>query len=319
MRFGTVSLILAGALMAIGLLFPWIKTIGILGLCYGLAALGVALPARAGQVSFGHAMFACVSAYAVAFTAKALPHLDGLALIVWSVGLSTGFAAVLGLFMVRYRGIFFGMLNLAVSMVIVALLGKLYSLTGGSDGIRVDRPTFLGLVTERSEFETMLLGFTLLVSLGCGWFYQRFIHSASGEALSGLKTNETRLEYLGLSAHHVLWVGYVISGFFLSLSGAIFAMAQGLVTPDMGSWTRSGEFVFIMILGGVNHALGAFVGAGIFEVVKLAASAYMAGVWQLLLGVTLLVVIVVAPEGIIGALEKRKSSTRNSQQQGGQA
>jgi ABC-type branched-subunit amino acid transport system permease subunit len=307
MRFGTISLVLAVAMMLIGLLFPWMKTIGILGLCYGLAALGVALPARAGQVSFGHAMFACVAAYAVAFTAKAFPHLDGLILIAWSVTVSTLFAALLGWFMVRYRGIFFGMLNLAVSMVIVALLGKLYSLTGGSDGIRVDRPTFFGFVTERSEFETILLSFTLLVSLGCGWFYQRFIHSASGEALSGLKTNETRLEYLGLSAQKVLWVGYVISGVFLSLSGAIFALAQGLVTPDMGSWTRSGEFVFIMILGGVSHALGAFVGAGIFEVVKLAASAYMAGVWQLLLGVTLLLVIVVAPEGIIGALEKRKS------------
>jgi ABC-type branched-subunit amino acid transport system permease subunit len=307
MRFGTISFVLAVAMMLIGLLFPWMKTIGILGLCYGLAALGVALPARAGQVSFGHAMFACVSAYAVAFTAKAFPHWDGLILIVWSVSLSTLFSALLGWFMVRYRGIFFGMLNLAVSMVIVALLGKLYSLTGGSDGLRVDRPTLLGVMTERSEFETILLSFTLLVSLGCGWVYQRFIHSASGEALAGLKTNETRLEYLGLSAQKVLWVGYVISGLFLSLSGAIFALAQGLVTPDMGSWTRSGEFVFIMILGGVNHALGAFVGAGIFEVVKLAASAYMAGVWQLLLGVTLLLVIVVAPEGIIGALEKRKS------------
>jgi ABC-type branched-subunit amino acid transport system permease subunit len=308
MRFGTISLVLAVGLMVIGLLFPWMKTIGILGLCYGLASLGVSLPARSGQVSFGHAMFACVAAYAVAFTAKAFPQLDGLMLIVWSVVFSTAFSAVLGLFMVRYRGIFFGMLNLAVSMVIVALLGKLYSLTGGSDGIRVDRPTFFGFVTERSEFETLLLGFTLLVSLGCGWFYQRFIHSASGEALSGLKTNETRLEYLGLSAQKVLWVGYVISGVFLSLSGAIFALAQGLVTPDMGSWMRSGEFVFIMILGGASHALGAFVGAGIFEVVKLAASAYMAGVWQLLLGITLLVVIVVAPEGIIGAFNKKKEN-----------
>jgi ABC-type branched-subunit amino acid transport system permease subunit len=289
------------------------KTIGILGLCYGLATLGVALPARSGQVSFGHAMFACVSAYTVAFTAKAFPQLDGVMLIAVSVCLSTAFSAVLGLFMVRYRGIFFGMLNLAVSMVIVALLGKLYSLTGGSDGIRVDRPTFFGWVTERNEFETLLLGFTLLVSVGCGWFYQRFIHSAAGEALSGLKTNETRLEYLGLSAHRVLWVGYVISGVFLSLSGAIFALAQGLVTPDMGSWMRSGEFVFIMILGGASHALGAFVGAGIFEVVKLAASAYMAGVWQLLLGITLLVVIVVAPEGIIGALNKKKEDSQGEQ------
>ena len=122
----------------------------------------------------------------------------------------------------------------------------------------------------------------------------------------GLKSNETRLEYLGLSAHRVLWVGYVISGLFVSLSGAIFALAQGLVTPDIGSWTRSGELVFITILGGVSHSLGAFIGAAIFEAVKLTAAAYMAGVWQLLLGFTLLFVIVVAPDGIIGALEKRK-------------
>ena len=94
MRFGTFSVVLASGLMAIGLLFPWMKTIGILGLCYGLAALGVALPARAGQVSFGHAMFACVSAYAVAFIAKAFPHLDGVMLIALGVSLSTLFAAL---------------------------------------------------------------------------------------------------------------------------------------------------------------------------------------------------------------------------------
>jgi ABC-type branched-subunit amino acid transport system permease subunit len=306
MPLGIISIMLAVGLMALGLLLPWIKTIVILGLCYGLAALGVSLPARAGQVSFGHAMFACVSAYTVAFTAKWLPQLDGFLLMACGVGLTTLFAAVLGGFMMRYRGIFFGMLNLAVSMVIVALLGKLYALTGGSDGIRIDRPTLLGWMTERSEYETLLLGITLLVALGCGWFYQRFIQSAWGQALSGLKSNETRLEYLGLSAQHVLWLGYVISAVFLSLAGALFALAQGLVTPDLGSWTRSGEFVFIMILGGVSHALGAFVGAGIFEVVKLAASAYMAGVWQLLLGVTLLVVIALAPQGITGALIKRQ-------------
>jgi ABC-type branched-subunit amino acid transport system permease subunit len=306
MKFGLISFVLACVVLALGLMFPWSKTIVILGLCYGLASLGVALPARSGQVSFGHAMFACVAAYAVAFVAKAFPATDGLVLILAGTLISTLFAALTGLFIVRYRGIFFGMLNLAVSMVIVALLGKLYSLTGGTDGIRVDRPAIFGFVTERNEFETILLVLTLAISLAAGWFYQRFIKSGSGEALLGLKSNETRLEYLGLSAHRVLWVGYVISGLFVSLSGAIFALAQGLVTPDIGSWTRSGELVFITILGGVSHSLGAFIGAAIFEAVKLTAAAYMAGVWQLLLGFTLLFVIVVAPDGIIGALEKRK-------------
>lgn len=301
MQLGAFSVISVLLVFALGLVFPWTKTMLIIGLCYGLSALGVALPARSGQVSFGHAMFACVSAYAVAFIAKAFPSMDGLWLIVLATLVGTVFAIVLGSFVVRYRGIFFGMLNLAISMVIVALLGKLYEISGGTDGIRVQRPSFAGMITDRSEFETMLLLLSCCAALLAGWFYQRFTQSSTGEALAGMKSNETRLEYLGISAHHILWVGYAWSGFFVSLAGAVFALAQGLVTPDMGAWTRSGELVFILILGGSSHALGPFVGAAVFQAVKLFASAYMAGVWQMLLGFTLLIVIALAPEGMLGA------------------
>lgn len=131
MQLGAFSVISVLLVFALGLVFPWTKTMLIIGLCYGLSALGVALPARSGQVSFGHAMFACVSAYAVAFIAKAFPSMDGLWLIVLATLVGTVFAIVLGSFVVRYRGIFFGMLNLAISMVIVALLGKLYEISGG--------------------------------------------------------------------------------------------------------------------------------------------------------------------------------------------
>jgi len=106
MKFGLISFVLACVVLALGLMFPWSKTIVILGLCYGLASLGVALPARSGQVSFGHAMFACVAAYAVAFVAKAFPAADGLVLILAGTVISTLFAALTGLFIVRYRGIF---------------------------------------------------------------------------------------------------------------------------------------------------------------------------------------------------------------------
>ncbi len=310
MKMGIASVFALLLLLTIGVLFPWSKTLLIIGLCYGLSALGVAIPAKSGQVSFGHAMFACVSAYSVAFMASAFPAWDGLLLIVLATLLGTLFSALLGLFVVRYRGIFFGMLNLAVSMVIVTLLGKLYNLSGGTDGIRVERPALMGMLADRSGFETLLLVLTCCLCLLAGWFYQRFTQSATGEALVGLKSNETRLEYLGISAYRVLWVGYVWSGLMVSLAGAIFALAQGLVTPDMGAWTRSGELVFIMILGGVSHAMGPFVGAAIFQAVKLFASAYMAGVWQMLLGFTLLVVIAVAPDGILGALHKRRQSPR---------
>ncbi len=116
--------------------------------------------------------------------------------------MAASFAAALlvGSFVVRYRGIFFGMLNLALSMVLFALLGKLYTLTGGSDGLRIARPTLAGLAMERESFERALLLLSLLLSLLLAWWVQRYFRSGSGQALSAIKTNETRIEYLGFSA-----------------------------------------------------------------------------------------------------------------------
>jgi ABC-type branched-subunit amino acid transport system permease subunit len=302
MRTRMLTIAAAVACLVLGLLFPWIKTTAIVGICYGLAALGVAVLLRAGQISFGHAMYACISGYAVAFLARAYPQLDGLVLIAAGVGVSVVAGAVVGLFVVRYRGIFFGMLNLAISMVLYSLLSKLYELTGGSDGLRITRPTLAGLTFERGGFETAMLILTIAAALILGWVVQRYFNSAAGEALAGVKTNETRLEYLGLSAGRILWNGYLLSAGLVGLSGALFALVQGLVTPELGYWLRSGEFVFIAILGGASHVLGAFLGALVFECVKLFAAAFLTGVWQMLLGFTLIAVILVAPAGIVGLL-----------------
>jgi ABC-type branched-subunit amino acid transport system permease subunit len=307
MRFQLLALVGAALLLALGLAFPWLRTPAIVSLCFGLAALGVGVMLRAGQVSFGHAMYACVAGYAVAFLARAWPQLDTLALLALATGASLLAGAVVGLFVVRYRGIFFGMLNLAVSMVLFALVGKLYTLTGGTDGLRINRPRLAGLALERAGYEMALLVLSLLLALLLGWLVQRYCQSPAGQALAGVKTNETRLEYLGLSARRVLWHGYLVSVGLVGLSGALFALVQGLVTPDMGSWLRSGELVFIAILGGAGHALGAFIGALVFEAIKLLAAAYMTGVWQMLLGTVLIVVILVAPEGIVGLLLRRRA------------
>ncbi len=298
-------LIGAGACLALGIAFPWLKTPAIVALTYGLAALGVAVMLRAGQISFGHAMYACVAGYTVAFLQRSWPDLDGLILVIAGVAASLAAGAVVGIFVVRYREIFFGMLNLAISMVLFSLLGKFYELTGGTDGLRVARPTLAGITFERAGFETALLALILVAALALGWLVQRFFKSAAGEAMAGVKTNETRLEYLGLSVRRILWNGYVLSAGLVGLSGALFVLLQGLVTPELGYWLRSGEFVFVAILGGAGSALGPFLGALAFEAIKLVAAAFLTGVWQMLLGATLIAVILVAPEGIAGLLRRK--------------
>lgn len=302
----TVSVVVV---MGLALAFPWLKLPLILGLCYGLAALGIVVLLRAGQISFGHAMYACIAGYVVAFLGQRYPGLDGLLLIVAGTLVSVLASMLIGAFVVRYREIFFGMLNLAISMVLFTVLGKFYNLTGGTDGLRISRPEMLGFQLERAPFELFLLVLVLGVSLLVIFGVQRFFESSSGQALSAIKTNETRLEYLGVSARKVLWKGYVLSAALCGLSGSLFGLSQGLVTPEMGYWLRSGEFVFIAILGGAGHAAGAFVGALLYEFLKMYAAALVSGSWQLVLGVILIVIIYFLPKGLTGLLRKRKVLT----------
>jgi ABC-type branched-subunit amino acid transport system permease subunit len=134
---------------------------------------------------------------------------------------------------------------------------------------------------------------------------QRYFASVPGQQLAAIKTNETRLEYLGISAKRVFWHGYVLAAALCGLGGSLFALAQGLVTPEMGYWVRSGEIVFIAILGGAGHAAGAFIGAFVFEFVKLYVAAWLTGAWQLVLGAILLVMVFAAPSGIFALIEPR--------------
>ena len=298
-----IALLLALAI-ALPLALPWLKTPFLLALSNGLSVLGVIVLIRAGQVSFGNAMFACLAGYGATFAARAW-HLDALLLIAVGTLLAATAGAIVGLFMVRYRGIFFGMLNLAFSMMLFAVLGKFGAVTGGTDGLRFDRPTFGFVHLERDGFETALLGVALLLALAAGWIVQRYFASVDGKALAAIKTNETRLEYLGISAKRVFWGGYVLAAALCGLGGTLFALTQGLVTPEMGYWVRSGELVFVAILGGSSHAVGAFIGAFVFEFMKLYAAALLTGTWQLVLGLILIVMVFVAPSGIFGLLAKR--------------
>ena len=198
MLMRTVPWLIAGLALLLGLLLPWLKTPLIIALSYGFAALGVSVLIRAGQVSFGHAGFTCLAGYAVVAVSRAWPQADGLLLML--IGAAAGLlsGAITGLFMVRYRGIFFGMLNLALSMVLFAVLGKFYHLTGGTDGLRMERPPLLGQVLERAGFETGLLVVSaVLVVAACG-LLRRFYASPTGQALPAIKSNEVRLEYLGI-------------------------------------------------------------------------------------------------------------------------
>ena len=273
-------------------------------LAKGIVVLGIVLLLQAGQVSFGHAMFFATGAYTAAFWGKYMGGGDILLYIVLGGISSTIVGLLVGMFVVRYREIFFGMLNLAFSMVLWSLLEKMFHYTNGADGIRVARPGLLGFSFTPETFQYVILYVSLVVAIAAFFGVQRYLESPLGHMLRAIKSNETRLEYLGMSARRVLLIGYVISAFLGGVGGTLVAIIQQIATPEFGFWTKSGEFVFIAILGGGAHAFGAFAGAAMFEIVRFYAAAHLADAWQLILGVVLIVIILYAPNGLIGLRQR---------------
>lgn len=308
-------ILLALALAGLPVLMPTSQTFLAIVYAKSLAVLGIILLLQAGQVSFGHGMFFATGAYTVAFLGRALGGGDMGLLMLASLITSAVFGLVVGLFVVRYRYIFFGMLNLAFSMVLYSVLEKFFHLTGGSDGLRIRRPTLFGFQFDRTGFDGVLYYLTLALALGSAVLVWRYLRSPLGQALKAMKTNETRLDYIGVSARLVLLVGYVISAVLCGLGGAALGLIQGIATPEYAYWTRSAEFVFIAILGGVGHVAGALAGSFVYEAIRTYAAAFVADSWQLILGFVLLMIILRAPSGLVGLVEtliERRRAARAS-------
>ena len=284
---------------------PSWATLFALILAKGIVVLGIILLLQAGQVSFGHAMFFAAGAYSAAFWSRYVGTGDIVLYLVMGSLSATLLGLLVGLFVVRYRAIFFGMLNLAFSMVLWSLLEKMFHYTNGADGIRVARPALAGFSFTPEVFQFVVLYVCLALAIAAFWITQRYLDSPLGHMLRAMKSNETRLEYLGTSARSVLLKGYVLSAFLAGIGGTLVAIIQQIATPEFAFWTKSGEFVFIAVLGGGTHAFGAFAGAALFEIVRFFAAAQLANAWQLILGLVLIAIILFAPGGLIGIGDRK--------------
>jgi ABC-type branched-subunit amino acid transport system permease subunit len=279
---------------------PTLQVLLTLALAKGIAVMGITVLLRSGQVSFGHALFFAIAAYGGAFTLMLMPGADLIVVFLLGVTAAVLSGVLVGLFVARYRFIFFAMLNLAFSMIFWSILEKFYHYTGGADGMRLPRPTVFWIEMERGAYELFMFYLALALAIGLGWFSMRWLESPAGQLFRTLKTNETRLQYLGMSPQRVMMNGYVLSAMLCGTGGILMGLVQGVVTPEYAYWIRSGEMVFIAVLGGAGSVPGALVGAAIYEIVRTYASAFAGDVWQLVLGTFLLVIILFAPGGIAG-------------------
>jgi ABC-type branched-subunit amino acid transport system permease subunit len=289
----------AGLFVAAPLVVPtWILFLLTLALAKFIVVLAVALFLRAGLVSFGHALFYAIGAYTVGFASKWFGVHEAVLLVPLGTLLGAGVAALVGLLIARYRGVFFAMLNLAVSMILYAILLKFYWVTGGTDGLGVRTPTLLGFLPPRAFVRMTYYYVTLGIGGAVIYVVHRFLVSPLGYFLKALADNEIRIEYSGGSVRRVIYATYVLSGALGGLAGVLVAFTVGHIVPEYAFWLQSGEFVFIALLGGYGSVPGPLAGAIAFEFIRTYASKYAPYAWQMILGIIMLLIILLQPGGL---------------------
>lgn len=301
----TIAGLLAVALIVAGALLPeWILYTGSIMLAKGLVVLGLVLLLRMGLVSFGQGMYFCIGAY-ICGLLTLWGISDALALVLLAGAGSCFAGLVLGTFLSAYRGVFFAMFNLALSMILYGVLLKSVSI-GGSDGIGVSAPSYFGFEPSGEQRSYAFYVFAVLVAAAAGCFVRIYTRSGTGLASSSVRDCEIRLEYLGLSVRRLIMINYMISTGLAGLGGGLVALVSGHIIPELSYWTTSGDFVFITVLSGPGGIIPAFAGTALFEAIRLMAGQYLPNAWQLLLGSFLLLSIFFMPNGISALFGRRR-------------
>jgi branched-chain amino acid transport system permease protein len=292
------------ALLAGGPLLPqWAMFIVTIAFAKGLVALGLMLLLRAGLISFGQALYYCLGAYA----AGALGRFLGIADIFVQMlagALAAGIAAfILGFLLAKYRGIFFGLLSLALSMILYGLLVKNEAL-GSTDGFNILPSMLFHVRPSAGSVRYVVLAAAAVVSVGLALLVHRYLRTPLGRLAPAIKDNEIRVEYMGASARYAVHVIYVVAAVLAGVGGALAATTVGHIDPDMAFWTTSGEFIFITILAGTGSVVAPFAGALIYEIIHTTAYDLSPNTWQLSLGAALLIIIVFLPQGLWSLVSK---------------
>ena len=273
---------------------------------YAIALLGFNLLfGMTGLLSFGHALFIGVGAYTASSLTSKMDVLGFEVILLVAALVSALVALAVGALCVRYTRIFFGMLTLAFGMLFYSFLFKFYGITGGDQGMRVLRPTLLGMEWPggKTAFLTGPFYFYVLILLALlGLVMWRIVQSPFGLHLKAIRENAGKASYVGVQIFRMRLAAFVISGVYGGIAGAILAVTTGLADPELTYWTHSGNLVFMAVLGGSGTFVGPAVGALAFVLLQdfvMTVTQY----WRFVMGGVLVLLVVFLPQGLMGAVE----------------
>jgi len=251
-----------------------------------------------GMVSFGHAAYFALGAYTAALLVKKAGWPVLLALPLTPVVAAAG-ALLFGFFIVRLSHTYFAMLSLAFGQIVYTVIFKWKTLTGGDDGVLdVWPPAALKSPVAYYYFALAVVGLAM-------WALAAVVDSPFGYALKAVRENPRRARFIGINVRRHQLMAFVISGAFSGLAGGLFAFYNGSVFPDFAYFNKSFEPLVVALLGGVQSFGGPLVGAFAFKVLEWLISRQWPVYWPLFLGASVIVVIVVLPQGFVGLLGRR--------------
>ena len=298
---------LGGAALGLGVL-PWVLAryqLSILTdvLIFGLFALSLDLiMGYTGMVSFGHAAYFGLGAYASALVLIHFGQPIPLALLAGAV--LAGLVAVpVGWFSTRATGIYFAMLTLAFAQLLYTVAYKWRDLTGGSDGIAGVPKTALfwggpSLASPRAFY--FVVAATIVVSLV---LCHALVSSPFGRALQAIRENERRFVALGRDPRPFKLVAFVVAAAFAGLAGALFAPFRGFASPEVMFWVLSGQGLMMVITGGIGTLVGPIVGAIVFILIQEILSSYTEH-WMIFSGAIFVVMVIFLPGGLVGTARR---------------
>jgi len=270
---------------------------------FAIAALSLNLIlGYGGMVSFGHAAYLGIGGYAVAILSFYGVN-NGFIQLAVAIGGSVLVALVIGSVSIRTSGIFFIMITLAFTQMLY-FLGISLDQYGGDDGMRLAvRSDFGGLIDLGNA--TAFYYLVLVVMVVFMYLIHRIVHSRFGMVIRAAKSNEARTRAIGFSPYLYRLAAFVIAGAMCGVAGLLLVNHTAYLTPDFMHWTRSGEIMFMVILGGIGTSVGPVLGALVLLLLEdslSGMSGFVGQHWQLFIGIFLVLVVLFAKRGLAGLL-----------------
>ncbi|MEW6347627.1 MAG: branched-chain amino acid ABC transporter permease [Thermodesulfobacteriota bacterium] len=290
-----------------GQFWIWVTTEMIIN---GLFALSLNLIlGYGGMVSFGHAAFFGVGAYAVALLMKKAGMPLFVALAAAPV-IGAVVAAVVGWFCVRLIGLYFAILTLAFGQLLYMIAFQWYTFTGGDDGIHgIPRPEWLG------EVNYYLL--CLVIFLICFLLMRMIVNSSFGLTVRSIRENMERATFIGINVRRYQLINFIIAGAFAGLAGGLLAELNRFAQTEFLHWSRSAEPILGSLVGGMYSLVGPVIGSSVLIFLKIVlqqAHKSMVELWAVILGSILLLVVLFAPGGMVGIYQKLCGRAESSSQ-----